>query len=58
MKKIILSFAMMISVIMTASAMSYEQAREKALFLTDKMAYELDLTGRSMRLLSRSISTI
>lgn len=35
---------MMISVIMTASAMSYEQAREKALFLTDKMAYELDLT--------------
>lgn len=58
MKKIILSFAMMISVIMTASAMSYEQAREKALFLTDKMAYELDLTGRSMRQLSRSISTI
>lgn len=44
MKKILLSFAMMISVIMSARAMSYEQAREKALFLTDKMAYELDLT--------------
>ena len=25
----------------SASAMSYEQARERALFLTDKMAYEL-----------------
>lgn len=58
MKKIILSFAMMISVIMTASAMSYEQAREKALFLTDKMAYELDLTESQRRQLSRSISTI
>ena len=28
----------------TASAMSYEQARQQALFLTDKMAYELNLT--------------
>ena len=28
----------------TASAMSYSQAREQALFLTDKMAYELGLT--------------
>ena len=27
-----------------ASAMSYEQARNEALFLTDKMAYELNLT--------------
>ncbi len=27
-----------------ASAMSYEQARREALFLTDKMAYELNLT--------------
>ena len=27
-----------------ANAMSYEQARNEALFLTDKMAYELDLT--------------
>lgn len=29
---------------MAASAMSYEQARNEALFLTDKMAYELNLT--------------
>jgi uncharacterized membrane protein YgcG len=28
----------------TASAMSYKQARQQALFLTDKMAYELNLT--------------
>ena len=28
----------------TAQAMSYEQARDQALFLTDKMAYELNLT--------------
>ena len=28
----------------SASAMSYEQARQQALFLTDKMAYELNLT--------------
>ena len=28
----------------TANAMSYEQARNEALFLTDKMAYELNLT--------------
>ena len=28
----------------SASAMSYEQARREALFLTDKMAYELNLT--------------
>jgi hypothetical protein len=27
-----------------ASAMTYEQAREQALFLTDKMAYELNLS--------------
>ena len=28
----------------TGNAMSYEQARHEALFLTDKMAYELNLT--------------
>ena len=28
----------------SANAMSYEQARQQALFLTDKMAYELNLT--------------
>lgn len=35
--------AMMLTVALSASAMSYEQARERALFLTDKMAYELNL---------------
>lgn len=34
----------MLTFLATASAMSYEQAREQALFLTDKMAYELNLT--------------
>ena len=34
---------MMLTVALSASAMSYEQARERALFLTDKMAYELNL---------------
>lgn len=31
------------TIVMTAKAMSYEQARREALFLTDKMAYELNL---------------
>ena len=35
--------ALLSSFITTANAMSYEQAREQALFLTDKMAYELNL---------------
>ena len=34
----------MLTLSVTASAMSYEQARNEALFLTDKMAYELNLT--------------
>ena len=33
-----------LTIAVNASAMSYEQAREEALFLTDKMAYELNLT--------------
>ena len=36
--------ALLFALTFTASAMSYEQAREQALFLTDKMAYELNLT--------------
>ena len=44
MKKYILSLAvMMMTMLTSANAMSYEQAREQALFLTDKMAYELNL---------------
>ena len=34
----------MLSIAATGKAMSYEQARNEALFLTDKMAYELNLT--------------
>lgn len=44
MKKIITLIIMLLSLNATADAMSYEQAREQALFLTDKMAYELNLT--------------
>ena len=34
----------MVMMTVSATAMSYEQARQQALFLTDKMAYELNLT--------------
>ncbi len=44
MKKLILALVALFTVTIQASAMSYEQAREQALFLTDKMAYELNLT--------------
>lgn len=44
MKKLMLALVALFTVTVQASAMSYEQAREQALFLTDKMAYELNLT--------------
>lgn len=44
MKKFILALTALLTLAASASAMSYEQAREQALFLTDKMAYELNLT--------------
>ena len=45
MKRMIIALvAMFMLTFTTASAMSYEQARQQALFLTDKMAYELNLT--------------
>ena len=44
MKKILFALVMMLTMSVSASAMSYEQARNEALFLTDKMAYELNLT--------------
>ena len=44
MKKMIIAMVALLSTFFTtANAMSYEQAREQALFLTDKMAYELNL---------------
>lgn len=44
MKKFVLTLMAMLTLQLSASAMSYEQARDQALFLTDKMAYELNLT--------------
>lgn len=44
MKKYIFTLMAMMTMVVSASAMSYSQAREQALFLTDKMAYELNLT--------------
>ena len=43
MKKYIFTLMAMMTIVVSASAMSYSQAREQALFLTDKMAYELNL---------------
>lgn len=44
MKKYILAFIAMFTMAVSTNAMGYEQARIQALFLTDKMAYELNLT--------------
>ena len=44
MKKIIMTILAMLTICIGTKAMSYEQARREALFLTDKMAYELNLT--------------
>lgn len=44
MKRFILALAALLTMTVSASAMNYEQARDQALFLTDKMAYELNLT--------------
>ena len=45
MKKFILALTALLVMAVSANAMSYEQARQQALFLTDKMAYELNLTN-------------
>lgn len=44
MKRIILAVTALMTITLSASAMSSEQARREALFLTDKMAYELNLS--------------
>ncbi|MDP0699512.1 hypothetical protein, partial [Klebsiella pneumoniae] len=44
MKKLIISLVSLFALTSAANAVSYEQARHQALFLTDKMAYELNLT--------------
>lgn len=44
MKKLIFALVALLTMTVSVNAMSYEQARDQALFLTDKMAYELNLT--------------
>ncbi|MCD8291333.1 MAG: hypothetical protein LUC91_07515, partial [Prevotella sp.] len=44
MKKYLFTLVTMLVMTMTAKAMSYEEASSEALFLTDKMAYELGLS--------------
>ncbi len=44
MKKFLFSMAVLLGMAVSSQAMSYEQARQQALFLADKMAYELNLT--------------
>ena len=44
MKKLMMTLVAMLTIAASGKAMSYEQARNEALFLTDKMAYELNLT--------------
>ncbi len=44
MKKMMIALIVMLTIAASGKAMSYEQARNEALFLTDKMAYELNLT--------------
>lgn len=44
MKKFLFTLVAVFTISVSADAMSYEQARNQALFLTDKMAYELNLT--------------
>jgi hypothetical protein len=44
MKRFIIALTALFTITVSTSAMSYEQACQQALFLTDKMAYELNLT--------------
>lgn len=44
MKKFLTALTALFTLTVSAGAMSYDRAREQALFLTDKMAYELNLS--------------
>ena len=46
MKRYILTMVIALATVASASAMSYQRAREEALYLTDKMAYELNLNDQ------------
>lgn len=48
MKKMILSLLAILCISISASAMSVSRARQEARFLTDKMAYELELTDEQL----------
>lgn len=49
MKKIILSLVAILMVTVNANALSKSRSRDEARFLTDKMAYELDLTDEQLQ---------
>lgn len=46
MKKILITMVILLAAVTNINAMPYQQAREQALFLTDKMAYELNLNDQ------------
>ena len=46
MKKILLSLVLSVAAIAGANAMSFSRAQAEALYLTDKMAYELNLNDQ------------
>ena len=48
MKRIMTTLAVMVMIITSAAAMSFNKARKEASFLTDKMAYELSLSASQM----------
>ena len=65
MKRFISVLALLLVMAVSAKAMSYKQARQQALFLTDKREYELNLsdaqycsTGSIAHTLPRPISTV
>ena len=40
-----MTLAVMVTIVTSAAAMTFNEAREHALFLTDKMTYELGLSS-------------
>ena len=44
MKRLMMSLVLMVTIAASAAAMSFSKARKEALFLSDKMAYELNLS--------------
>ena len=44
MKRYLLTLLIVLAGTLSAKALSYSEARDRAWFLTDKMAYELNLT--------------